>query len=139
MKYRIDKQETIARRMKCTKFGRRKDSLLSKAHKLTELNTDVYVVLRREGRYHVYTSLGREWAPSLDVIRHETYPLPIVKTPEHFREKSEQRSRKSATATMTNQGERGRDESPGACLMEETGEKKGVESARPAGDVVEAS
>ena len=51
------------------KFQRRKKSLVSKANELKLLcDADVYLLIRRRGKFYTYSSLANSWPPSPETI-----------------------------------------------------------------------
>lgn len=62
----IQKQQSLSRRLLAQKFLKRKASLLKKGNELKELcEAEVYIVVYRHGKYHVYSSSEQpSWPPS---------------------------------------------------------------------------
>lgn len=56
----------ITKRAEREKFRKRSKNLFKKANELSRMcNTDLYLILYREGKYHTYSSTDRQgWPPS---------------------------------------------------------------------------
>src|SRR5437762_9682502 len=86
------------------KFRKRKNNILKKGDELRLLcGADVFILLRRKGRYYTYKSTDQpSWPPTLEQIvrtvgtcfyiiyqipkhmQDQSYPLPVKKTPIEF-------------------------------------------------------
>ncbi|KAI9774178.1 MAG: hypothetical protein M1839_001880 [Geoglossum umbratile] len=67
------------------KFRKRKNNILKKGDELRLLcGADVFILLRRKGRYYTYKSTDQpSWPPTLEKID-QSYPPPVKKTPIEF-------------------------------------------------------
>ena len=84
------------------RFRLRLATVMKKANELRSYDAEIYVLVRRRGRYHEYSSADiAEWPPTrpqvvilpcsdhgmgLTVIEAQSYPLPVRKSPGDFHE-----------------------------------------------------
>jgi hypothetical protein len=87
------------------RFRLRLTTVMKKADELRSYDAEIYVLVRRRGRYHEYSSADiTEWPPTrpqvvilpcsdhgigLTVIEAQSYPLPVRKSPGDFQKHTE--------------------------------------------------